>query len=762
VRVLIVDDHEVVRRGVRSLLATRGDFDVCGEAVDGRDAITKAQQLRPDVITMDISMPNLNGLEATREIRRILPEIPILIMSQHDVPEMMKQALSAGATAYIVKSSISTELIAVLDRVRRKESSPGLVFGSAQANVDFSEILQRSAALEKALQESEERFRLTFEQAGVGMAHVDWDGHFVRVNRKLCEIVGYTESELRQMTFQEITHPDDLPADLALTSKVVSGQSEGFAMEKRYFRKDRQIVWVNLTVVPLRDSQGHFKYSVSVIEEITARKKAEAELLQTKRELQQREELFRAIVDTTPECVKLVAPDGTLLLMNPSGLRMIRADSAEQVVGKSIYGPIAPNDREKYRAFHERICQGHRGSLEFDVVDMHGAVVHMDSHSAPLRQPDGTFVHLAITRDITERKQSQNVQGRLAAIVESSDDAIISKDLDGNIISWNAAAQRIFGYTAEEAIGQSIFIIVPPELHDEERSILSRLRAGQPVDHFETVRCTKSGQLRHISLSSSLVRDSQGRVIGASKIARDITERKHVEQALKEAELSGRLLQLQDEERRRIAREMHDSTGQLVAALNMNLCKIAKEKQGLSDAGKACVEESLDLSQQILAEVRTLSHLLHPPLLDEVGLASALREYVSGFVTRSNIHVDLELPAELQPLSRDCELSIFRIVQEALTNIHRHSGSATALVRLKTGVERMILEISDQGHGMDDSVQQNFVQGKGSGVGLRGMRERVRQIGGSLEITSNLNGTSVIATLPLRQQPVSHASVTSL
>lgn len=756
-RVLIVDDHEVVRRGVRSLLSTRSDFDICGEAVDGRDAISKAQQLRPDVITMDISMPNLNGLEATREIRRFLPEIPILIMSQHDVPEMMKQALHAGATAYIVKSAISTELIAVLDRVNRKEPPPGLVFGSAQANLDFSDILQRSAALENALRESEERFRLTFEQAGVGMAHVDSEGRFIRVNRKLCEIVGYRESELRAMTFQQITYPDDLAHDLALTSKVISGESQGFTMEKRYFRKDGRIVWVNLTVVPLRDSDRKFKYSVSVIEEITARKNAETELLQTKRELQQREELFRAIVDTTPECVKLIAPDGNVLLMNPSGLKMVGAKSPEEVVGKSVYDLIAPYHREPFRAFHQQVCQGQRGSLEFDVLGLHGSIRHMDAHAAPLRQADGTFAHLAVTRDVTHRKQAESAQQRLAAIVESSDDAIISKDLDGIITSWNLGARHIFGYSAEEAVGRSIFLIVPPELHDEERSILARLRAGQPVDHFETIRRTKDGELRHISLSSSLIRDSGGRVIGASKIARDITERKHAQRVLNEVEISGRLLQLQDEERRRIAREMHDSTGQLVAALNMNLSKISRER-GLSGAARHSIDESLQLAQQVLTEIRILSHLLHPPLLDEVGLPAALREYVAGFTARSNIRVDLELPTELPPLPSEYDLVIFRIVQEALTNVHRHSGSATAIVRLELTPERMILEVSDQGRGIDDHIRQSLEQGKGSGVGLRGMRERIRQIGGSLEIASRGKGTSVVATLPFREQAVATAA----
>jgi signal transduction histidine kinase len=251
-----------------------------------------------------------------------------------------------------------------------------------------------------------------------------------------------------------------------------------------------------------------------------------------------------------------------------------------------------------------------------------------------------------------------------------------------------------------------------------------------------------------ISVTISPLKDAQGRVIGASKVARDITERKRLAVLLHEAELSGRLLQLQNEERRRIARELHDGAGQLLAALSMNISAISAEESKLSPGVARNVGESRSLIDQAVSKIRTISHLLHPPLLDEVGLVSALNEYVSGFAERSNIHVRLDLPSDLERLPRDVELSIFRIVQECLTNVHRHSGSATATVRLSHKPGEIQLHVSDQGRGVNQEIQDKFLVGQSSGVGLRGMRERIKQLGGGMQIRSSGNGTSVIVILP--------------
>ena len=265
--------------------------------------------------------------------------------------------------------------------------------------------------------------------------------------------------------------------------------------------------------------------------------------------------------------------------------------------------------------------------------------------------------------------------------------------------------------------------------------------------------------------------DKSGRPTHMRGVCTDVTERKQAEDELRQEresledrviertaklnaanaslrELSGRLLQIRDDESRRLARELHDSVGQLLVALKMNHMLVQGEAEKLGPAAARALSENAGLMDQISAEIRTISHLLHPPLLDEAGLASALRWYVDGFAERSKIRVDLEISPDLTRLPKDTEISVFRTVQECLTNIHKHSGSPTAVIRVIQQADQLRLEIEDAGRGVPPEKQSLLRSPGPSGVGVSGMRERLRQLGGTLEIQSNNHGTRVTATLP--------------
>jgi PAS domain S-box-containing protein len=359
-----------------------------------------------------------------------------------------------------------------------------------------------------------------------------------------------------------------------------------------------------------------------------------------------------------------------------------------------------------------------------------------------------------------------------ASLLDAVPAALIATDVSGKIIYWNSLAEQLYGWSASDVLGHNILqITVPDQWEKEAAEIMALLRQGKSWSgEFKVKR--KDGAVFCASVTNSPVLDDEGALIGIIGMSHDLSSRKQAEEiyetARKDLELqvaqrtrelddankhlrrlSGRLLQLQDEERRRIARELHDSIGQLLVALSMNMEMVKNESKALTSQARHAVQENSTMVQQIIREIRTISHLLHPPLLDEAGLPSALTWYTDGFSQRSNIKVDLELPAELERLPREYELTIFRLVQESLTNIHRHSGSQTAMVQITEEKGALNLEIRDEGKGMPPNSRND-----GGGVGLRGMRERVAQMNGRLEIQSNRRGTTLRVTLPV---PVSRA-----
>jgi len=303
------------------------------------------------------------------------------------------------------------------------------------------------------------------------------------------------------------------------------------------------------------------------------------------------------------------------------------------------------------------------------------------------------------------------------------------------------------------------------------------IRTGQPFDMEYPLR-GGDGEFRWFLTRIRPMADAQGKVRRWVGINTSIHEQREMREALNDArqkledrvnertaelnkandslrELSGTLLQMQDDERRRIARELHDSVGQLLAAIGMNLGML--KAHDLEPSSARMVVESLEMLDEINKETRTISHLLHPPLLDEAGLASALRWYVEGFSERSKIEVDVDIDPEFARLPKEMEIAIFRIVQECLTNIHKHSGSNTATVRIVQEETQVRVEIKDAGKGIPLAKQLELSSSGRTGVGFRGMRERLRQLGGTLEIQSDDQGTTVTASLPLKRfaQPAS-------
>jgi len=285
---------------------------------------------------------------------------------------------------------------------------------------------------------------------------------------------------------------------------------------------------------------------------------------------------------------------------------------------------------------------------------------------------------------------------------------------------------------------------VSKQASDANISILERPVRVPTI--ISVLRTAKRARNRQRQVQGLLLQEKES----ASKLrsARDELEQRVEQRTAAARQLSARLLQMQDEERRRIARELHDSAGQMVAALTMNIDQLKAVDGDTSEQARLLADSDAVL-QNLNKELRTMSHLLHPPLLDEVGLSSALQWYVDGFAKRSGIATFLELEADFGRVNSDLEIAIFRLVQECLTNVHRHSGSLRAIVRLKRSDSAVLLEVQDEGHGIAPD-KRSLVLGSGPvGVGLRGMRERVLQLGGTLHIDSGDGGTTIRAMFPI-------------
>jgi PAS domain S-box-containing protein len=355
-------------------------------------------------------------------------------------------------------------------------------------------------------------------------------------------------------------------------------------------------------------------------------------------------------------------------------------------------------------------------------------------------------------RQAAAQKQAMDELRGQSELLHLAHDSIIVRDVTSVILFWNRGAEETYGWSAAEACGNVSHQFLKtefPEPFDEvnEKLFNSGLWEG------ELIHRTRTGKQITVASRQVVQHDQNGRVVGILEINKDITLRKEAEESLRN--LSARLLQLQDEERRRIARELHDSTGQSLAALVIHLSAVSARVAEVDQTTAGLLREAIQLSQTASDEIRTLSYLLHPPTLDHAGLRSALEWYVEGFTQRSKVKVDLKVSIGPNRLSEVEERTLFRIVQESLTNIFRHSGSETASVSiaLDSGIVR--LEVSDKGKGIPGDILRALNSSGGQlGVGVRGMRERLRQLGGWLQIRSRSDGTTLNASFPIREVAV--------
>lgn len=360
-------------------------------------------------------------------------------------------------------------------------------------------------------------------------------------------------------------------------------------------------------------------------------------------------------------------------------------------------------------------------------------------------------VERATTAENNERSERQRFETTLASI----GDGVIATNKEGLVTFVNKVAQSLLKAPEAALLGRhldDVFQIVNELTRAKVESPIAKvLREGGVVGLANhTVLIAQDGTEIPIDDSGAALRTEGGPVLGTVLVFRNITERRDAEEARRQSELSAELVRVQDEERRRIGRELHDSAGQNLVMLKINLDLLALESNP-DETMHRKLAECIHLADQLIGEVRTTSYALYPPTLEDVGLKSAIQSYLDGFRERSGIVTKVEIPPDFARPPRDLELAIFRVLQESLTNILRHSGSPVANIRLDIKDGTVRLEVADQGKGIPPEVLDAFNCGSlgTPGVGLRGMKERIRQLGGNLSVSSTAGGTIVSAAVAL-------------
>lgn len=686
--------------------------------------------------------------------------------------------------------------------------------GSVQNEKSLSIIEAELKELKEALQLSTEFLRATFDQAAVGITITDFDGRFLDINQRGQDLLGYSLEELQSLTVLDVTHPSDVSTTKERLQELLAGKIKEYSFEKRYIRKDSGIVWSHTTVTLVRDANGIPNKLVGIMQEITDKKIAE--------EAFRKSEFFnRAIIESSRDCIKVLDLNGGITWISEAGRKALQIEDPEHVRGK-LWAEFWEGDQsieaqEVIAAVARGETKHYLGHFPLDEQPTWWDVV-----LTPIFNVEGLPESiLAISRDVTnhirnekllhekivEREKTDKIlaemqrelliqQVRLHSIIQYSEDAIVTKNLQGIIQSWNPSAERIFGYTSEEAVGKSILLIIPKELEQEEEVILSKISKGERVEHFETTRVAKDGRRLFISVTSSPIKDPQGKIIGATKIARDVTERRRSQAALEESEARYRaladerskLLALESSARKQIeeanrtkdhflatlSHELRTPLNAILGWAQLTARRIddpAKVKEGLDIIARNArsqsqiIEDLLDMNRIMSGTLKLETQNIRVESVVDEAIDTVLPSAQARNITIRRMYTTSETTVLADP-------SRFKqIIWNLLTNAVKFSlDNGIVTVEIHLSGKNVEILVKDSGIGIKDDflpyIFDRFSQSDtsssrrfgGLGLGLSIVRHLVELHGGRITASSDGlgKGASFVVAIPVVQRISPH------
>ncbi len=540
-KALIVEDRPEDRKLLRLYLEQNGAEVV--DAADGAIALEMAFKHHPDLIVSDAQMPVMDGFQLLREVRQapeLLGTLFIFYSAVYTGNQDRELAESLGADAFIIKpkepAAFWSELRSTLKKVRqkkRRQCEAKLREEHAFLQKYSAVVAEKVGEQVEALEESEELFRTTFEQAAVGIAHVASDGHWLRVNRKFQEMLGYSETELLQLTFQELTHPDDLEKDLACFRQLHDGEIKSFTMEKRYLCKDGHILWANLTASRVAAADGTAKYYIGVIEDISERIHAEEAIRQS-------EQRYSMLYNLAPVCIHEIDLEGKLLAMNPAGVQMMGGQSEEDICGVSYLDFVCAEQRQAIGGLLQQAFAGEMCSFEF--TSDAAPPRFFSSCFVPVKEAaSGEIIKLmGITEDISVRKEAEDAlrqsEQRYRSFYQQTPAMLQAMDQKGHLTSVSDYWLEVLGYQRNEVLGRNCTdFFTDKSRADASKYWLPRLFEVGEVKNVPFQFVKKNGEVIDVLLNAFLAENESGNLRGYAALT-DVTEQRLAEKMLRESE----------------------------------------------------------------------------------------------------------------------------------------------------------------------------------------------------------------------------------